>query len=219
MPIVVIIRKPEQTVSVFLRKGEKGDDGQGVPIGGTAGQILSKIDATNYNTQWIDNYADKLYVYAKNQSGSAMTKGQAVFVAGAENSANYPRIELADADAEATSSKTVGLLLQDLPNGSYGYVICEGLIEGIDTSAATVGTSVWLSSVSGGRVYGEPPAKPAHAVYLGVVVRSNQNNGKIQVKVQNGYELEELHNVKITSPQDGQTLKYQASTGLWINSF
>jgi len=33
-------------------KGDKGDAGQGVPTGGTTGQVLSKIDGTNYNTQW-----------------------------------------------------------------------------------------------------------------------------------------------------------------------
>ena len=34
--------------------GQDGDPGQGVSAGGTAGQILSKTDATDYNTQWID---------------------------------------------------------------------------------------------------------------------------------------------------------------------
>ena len=33
--------------------GPAGANGQGVPTGGTAGQVLSKIDATNYNTQWV----------------------------------------------------------------------------------------------------------------------------------------------------------------------
>jgi len=35
--------------------GADGADGEGVPVGGTAGQILSKIDGTDYNTEWIDN--------------------------------------------------------------------------------------------------------------------------------------------------------------------
>ena len=34
--------------------GTDGSDGQGVPIGGTTGQSLQKIDATDYNTQWAD---------------------------------------------------------------------------------------------------------------------------------------------------------------------
>jgi len=44
----------------FLATGIKGDtgaaglDGQGVPVGGTAGQVLAKIDSTDYNTEWVD---------------------------------------------------------------------------------------------------------------------------------------------------------------------
>lgn len=34
--------------------GATGADGVGVPVGGTAGQILAKVDATDYNTKWID---------------------------------------------------------------------------------------------------------------------------------------------------------------------
>ena len=33
--------------------GAAGPAGQGVPIGGTANQVLAKIDATSYNTQWV----------------------------------------------------------------------------------------------------------------------------------------------------------------------
>lgn len=53
---------------------------------------------------------------------------------------------------------------------------------------------------------------------VGYCIRSHPSLGSIYVKPQNGYELEELHNVKITNPQDGDVLKYQASTGLWINA-
>ena len=34
-------------------QGTAGTNGQGVPTGGTAGQVLIKIDSTDYNTQWI----------------------------------------------------------------------------------------------------------------------------------------------------------------------
>ena len=35
-------------------QGIQGDPGQGVPVGGTAGQRLSKIDGTDFNTEWVD---------------------------------------------------------------------------------------------------------------------------------------------------------------------
>lgn len=34
--------------------GADGTAGVGVPVGGTAGQVLSKIDATDYNSEWVD---------------------------------------------------------------------------------------------------------------------------------------------------------------------
>lgn len=34
--------------------GSDGADGQGVPVGGTTGQVLKKIDNTDYNTEWAD---------------------------------------------------------------------------------------------------------------------------------------------------------------------
>jgi len=35
------------------RQGDTGTNGIGVPVGGTANQVLSKIDSSDYNTQWV----------------------------------------------------------------------------------------------------------------------------------------------------------------------
>ena len=144
-----------------------------------------------------------------------MTKGQAVYVSGADGT--NVTIQLSTASTEAGSSKTIGLVAQDLANNAFGYVIETGLIAGIDTSAATAGQTVWLGNTPGSRVYGAPPADPSHSVYLGIVARSNVNNGEILVQVQNGYELNELHNVNAGSPADGEALVWQASTSQWVN--
>jgi hypothetical protein len=126
-------------------------------------------------------------------------------------------ISLSDADMEATSSKTIGITESAIANGAEGFVVTEGLLAGLNTSTATAGQSVWLSSTAGQFVYGAPPAKPAHGVYLGVVTRVQTNNGEIFIHIQNGFELEELHDVVITSPATGQVLK-RNSSGLWVNS-
>jgi len=52
---------------------------------------------------------------------------------------------------------------------------------------------------------------------LGVVVRVQSMNGSILVKVQNGYELNELHDVNAGSPADGEALIWQDSTSQWVN--
>ena len=197
-------------------QGIQGETGEGVIAGGAAGQILAKASATDFDTTWIDNVVPQVKHIVKNSTGSVIPAGSVVYVSGA-NGTNM-LVSLADADSEATSSKTMGLTESSIAVNGTGYVVTEGLLAGLNTSAATAGQSVWLSSTAGQFVFGTAPAKPAHSVYLGVVTRVQSNNGEIFIKVQNGYELEELHNVLITSPTDGQALTYDDASGLWVNA-
>ena len=198
--------------------GATGPTGQGLITGGTAGQLLAKIDGTNYNTEWIDNFTGQLETYIKNDQGASVTKGQAVYISGA-NGTNV-LVKLARANSDATSARTTGLLKQNLATNGLGYIVTEGILSGIDTSAATVGDPVYLSGATAGAlIYGfaNKPSAPVHLVYIGVVTKANVSTGEIYVKVQNGYELEELHNVAITSLADKQVLKYDSATDLWKN--
>ena len=174
--------------------------------------ITVGIDQTAITANSATN-AEVLRTYVKNTSGSAMTKGQAVYVNGATGT--NVTIQLATATSEVGSSKTLGLLAQDLANNEFGYVIESGFLGTIDTSAATAGASVWLGDTPGSRVYNSPPAEPSHSVFLGIVARSNANNGEILVQVQNGYELNELHDVSAASPSDGDIIQYKTSSSLW----
>jgi hypothetical protein len=161
-----------------------------------------------------------IQVYVKNTTGNSLTKGQAVYINGAQG--NNATIELSIATNESGSSKTLGLLKQNLGINEFGYVISEGTLDGIDTSEATTdGDTIWLSpSVSGGRVYGSAnkPLAPNHMVFLGYVLRKQANNGRVYIKVQNGFELGELHNVSVNGTSNGQFLQYNSSSGIWLAS-
>ena len=150
----------------------------------------------------------------KNTTGSLVPKGSVVYISGATG--GEALIALADADSEATSSKVIGLTTTAISNDALGMVIEQGLLVGVNTASATAGQSVWLSSTAGQFVFGAPPAKPAHSVYLGVVVRVHATEGEILVKVQNGYELNELHDVNAGSPSTGQVLQWNGS--MWVNA-
>jgi hypothetical protein len=153
--------------------------------------------------------------YVKNTTGTTIPKGSAVYVSGATG--DNALISLASATSDPSSSKTLGLTAESIANDAFGYVIEAGYLTDIDTSATTAGAAVWLGNTAGSLVFVTPPAKPSHAVYLGVVVRVQSNNGSILVKVQNGYELNELHDVNAGSPSNGQALIWQASTSQWVN--
>ena len=95
-------------------------------------------------------------------------------------------------------------------------VITEGLLEGLNTSTATKGDPVWLG-VDGALIFGlaNKPVAPAHLVSLGVVTRVQQNNGEIFVKVQNGFEMNEIHNYLEGSVQNNQVIVYESATSLY----
>lgn len=184
---------------------------------GTANQVLT-TDGTG-NLTFQPPSATVLKDLVMNQTGVTIPKGSVVYITGANG--DNPLISLAQASGESTSSKTLGFTMTELTQGASGYVITNGLLEGINTNIATIGDPVWLSPTTpGGMLFGlsNKPVAPNHMVYLGVVVRVNENNGAISVKVQNGYELNELHNVSNATPNNNDVLTYISSTGLWTPS-
>ena len=153
-------------------------------------------------------------VNVKNGEGNTIYKGQPVYIKDADGSNII--VGLASNSGEQTSSKTLGLLVQDsLADNAFGTVITDGLLEGFNASAANAGDPIWLGP-TGSLIYGltNKPYAPNHLVYLGVVTRA-QNNGELFVKVQNGYELEELHNVAVTGAVSGQFL-FKNSNNQWV---
>lgn len=163
--------------------------------------------------------ATLIYEIVSNNTGSEIAKGKAVYVSGAVGASGKLRVSLASNTTETTSTKTFGITRQAIANASEGEVVSEGILQGINTVGANDGDPVWLGT-NGNLLFGlaNKPSAPAHLVFLGIVVRGGQaNTGSIYVKIQNGFEIEELHNVSITNPQDGNILQYNSSLGLWQN--
>jgi hypothetical protein len=162
--------------------------------------------------------ATRLVAYVKNVTGSQINKGQPVYISGATG--NAIGVSLASNSQESTSSKTLGLAQNDIPHNHFGYIVTEGLLQSIDTSLANAGDPVWLGSTPGSVIYGlvNKPIAPNHLVFLGVVERVQQNNGSMYVKVQNGFEIHELHDVRAIDEQDGDILLYNSASSLWINT-
>lgn len=157
--------------------------------------------------------AKNLEVLVRNQSGSSIPAGSIVYISGATG--NLPLITLAQANNDANSAQTMGFVKTAIANNGQGYVIVRGLLENIDTSALAEGVQLYLSPTTPGAWTTTKPVAPQHLVYVGIVIRSHPTLGTIQVAVQNGYELDELHDVLLVSPSNGQVLTYD--NGLWKN--
>jgi hypothetical protein len=126
---------------------------------------------------------------------------------------DHATVKRADNDSDTTSSKTVGVVGANILASENGPVVTRGYVDGIDLSVGYAsGDILWLGE-DGGFTKTKPSA-PEHLVFVGVVVRATEN-GIIYVATQNGYELDELHNVSTPSPISGDFLKYNGT--LWVN--
>ncbi|CAB4192491.1 hypothetical protein UFOVP1233_41 [uncultured Caudovirales phage] len=199
--------------------GDTGATGAGVATGGTAGQSLLKVDGTDYNTTWgtpnLASHAETTQATVRNATGSTLTAGQIVYINGAIG--NQPSVALSQANSEATSAGTYAMVETAIANNTNASVITSGTVTGLDTSALTDGDKLYLSPTVAGGWTTTKPSAPNHMVYIGTVTRSHPTLGTIQLRIQNGYELEELHNVAIASVADKDLLAYETSTTLWKN--
>jgi hypothetical protein len=165
------------------------------PIAGQAGTIVRQV---------------------RNETGATLTKGTIVYISGA--SGNKALVSKAIATSDATSAQTFGMVQADITNNQNGYVVSVGDLAGLNTLAFAEGAQLYLSSTTAGTYTDVKQYAPAHLVYIGVVTRSHANQGQIEVKIQNGYEMDELHNVAAQSPSNGDILQYVSSTNLWTKT-
>ena len=163
----------------------------------------------------IVDQAEAIVLLCRNSTGSTITKMSVVYISGATG--QNPSITLAKADAEATSSKTIGVVTADIANNATGYIAMLGEIHDYDTSAFADGNSLWLSATTAGGMTATRPTSPNHAVLIGFVAYAHATNGKIALNVTNGQELNELHNVLIASVADSELLQYDAASATWKN--
>jgi hypothetical protein len=156
-----------------------------------------------------------LYAYATNDEAVTINKGQPVYMFAAQG--DRVSVKLASNSGDATSAKTLGVCAENIAAGQAGMILCQGVQDGLDLSAYSPGDTLYVGATAGTLTNVKPYA-PNHLVYIGVVERANAGNGRLYVRVQNGYELDELHNVSAQNPTNGQVLIYNESTSLWTKN-
>ena len=171
-------------------------------------------DAINELSSDIATAQNVLDAYITNAESVAITKGQVVYAFGATG--NRMSVKLANNSSDATSAKTVGVVLDSsIAAGNPGYIRLVGVVDGLNLGTFTDGDTLYLGATNGS-VTATKPYAPNHLVYVGIVERANNGNGQLYVRVQNGYELDEIHDVQITSaPASGALLVRDATNSLW----
>lgn len=196
-------------------------------LGTIATQAASSVTITGGSLEGVtvttNGYSSKVneaIMHAvRKASAGTITKGEVVRITG--SSGTHLEVELADASAEATSTGTIGIAATSITT-TAGYMMVAGELTGLSnvpTASFTNGAALWLSETTGGFTTTRP-TQPAHGVFLGWVVEANNGSaGRIYVKVINGQELNELHDVLINTGTlaDNHFLVYDNATSLWKN--
>lgn len=124
----------------------------------------------------------QLKVY--NNTGSTIAKGAPVYITSTTSGFTYPLIALAKADTQTTGN-AIGLTNEAIATGSEGYVVINGILNGVNTSSYTVGDILYVSPYSAGQLMNTYPPT-AYAVKIGVVAYAN-SSGSIYVNQSNAY--------------------------------
>lgn len=181
----------------------KWNDADGVPeVGLKGGNVTLQIGSEQVQR-------------VTNDSGSTITDGQVVYVTG--STGNKVTVDLAQATSDALSATIIGVVTESIGHNQQGFITTEGLVRDIDTSAFAEGAILWLSPTTPGGITTTKPTAPNHLVMVGYCVRSHATVGSIFVKVQNGYEIGELHDVYINGIANNDVLVYDSIDGRWEN--
>jgi nitrogen fixation protein len=165
-------------------------------------------------------------VVNKVSPNTTLTKAayQVVKISGAQG--QRLAVDLAQANNDNNSADTLGVVTETIAANQEGFIMTVGQLEGINTTGSLQGETwadgnvLYLSPTVAGRMTNvKPTGATGHIVILGYVEYAHANNGKIYVKIMNGWELDELHNVYINTGTlaNNDALIYESSTQLWKN--
>jgi len=153
-----------------------------------------------------------------NDEATTLQKGEIVYVSGSQG--NRPAVKRAQATSDGYSVTTLGMVDRNIASGAEGYVTTFGIISNLNTLGLTGGTAIWLSGTVPGGYTSVKPIAPLHTVLIGYVVRVSATVGSIFVNISNGWELDELHDVRISAATEGDLLMRSSFSGtpLWVNT-
>jgi hypothetical protein len=152
-------------------------------IGGSSAVTTLPGDVNITKTLTVDHIHGDLdgavLKQCKNTDSITLRKGDPVFIAGTVGASDVIEVQLARSDTTATMP-AVGLSSQDLAVNATGHITLAGVLYDVDTSAFSVGSSVFVNS-TGWITSVRPTGASILVQNIGRVGRVNSSNGQIIV--------------------------------------
>jgi hypothetical protein len=154
----------------------------------TSGNLLADVDATRTigaeDTRFYTAHTDlngAVRFKAKNDQGSAITKGQVVYIKGV--SGTVPTVGLAKADS-ASTMPAFGLALANANDQAEVQIVTFGNLTDYDTTTYSLSANdtVFVSAATAGALTNSAPSGEANLIQnIGRVVRADSSAGIIKV--------------------------------------
>ena len=201
------------------------------PTGAWAVAKLIWNDTDGTLDLWLKGWNVTLQVWQEevvrvvNKTWATLTEAnyQAVKITGAQW--QRPKVELAQWDNDLNSATTIWLVTETISDNQEGFITISWIVRNINTTWSLQsetwadGDILYLSPTTAGQITNIKPTAPNHTVIIWWCIYAHSTQGKIFVKVDNWYELEELHNVtstNYTSPIDADSiLTLDSINSLW----
>ena len=168
-------------------------------------------------------YPEKLYLTVVNKSADNLLASGYKVMKVIDAQGQRLAVDYALADSDSNSKDTIGVVFENINKNQEGKLIVVGELTSLNTTGSLQsetwvdGDTLYLSpSVSGG-ITNVKPTAPNHLVVLGYVVYAHANQGKIYIKIDNGYEIGELHDCYLPTPTNNDGIFWSSGTTRYEN--
>ena len=178
----------------------------------TAGQMMWSSNDETLDIQ-LNGFAmhtgQHVLYHVRNSTGSTIAKGVPVMYNG--TTGNSGRLLIQPWNGTGLSTYFMGLTAESLTNGSEGFVIAFGKLNGIQTNGGNYGETwadgeiIYAGTTTGSLTKTQPAAPNPHVQVL-AVVHAHASNGTVFINRTLGSNIKDDEGVTITSLSTGQIL-------------
>lgn len=162
----------------------------GEPVFATDLKLLKVGDGQNFFEDIVSPPSEASIYYVRNNTGSTIYKGQAVYASGAQGGGKIITIDKYIADGTIDSRRFLGLAKDDLAHGADGEVVHFGHVTHVDTANGSNINSTGSPFQVGDILYASPTTsgtltttRPVSAISVAFVLDAG-SNGELFVRPQ-----------------------------------
>lgn len=165
-------------------------------------------------------------IRVQNNSGSAIQKGQAVYINGFNSSFNVPTVSPYIANGTISEQLFAGLISDYVSNGDYGFILNFGSISNLNTTGTISNISDGSESWSTGDILYVNPTDygkltkvkpPKNIILVGIITYSHATDGTILVRSFINPKLSQLNEIYFNGISNSDLIKYDSNNSRWTN--